>query len=1349
MSLLSANDEFDMLLHHIHGAPPLRRSMAVSQTMCNSVTRHAGAADLDESASTQILKMDEAVHGVRARFLEGSLMLSDDYGDASEDIRLRLAAMRVAWTVDVSTGKLWIAVTARGCASRKMKDISWLLWPADGNGAEVIAKMWMSGAVRNDFSEFFELRDEKIGSGLGVEIRKATRLSDTIFPHVPMESRRDLPTVDQETIAVKVYVAPVSYAQIHREVAMLAVGQGHPNIIKYYGLFLLEGDENGPWGIAQNLCQSDLQAHVAYEPLQDTDALRDISQIAAGLEFIHDKGIVHRDVKAENVLVADGVCYLADFGNASYDSDRLLMSEKRGSIPYAAPELLLSMFDRCSFPLDIFSTGVLLFYLLCAKLPLMKCQHNPEGFDQAMVEELARASRSLRRRRGVRRGLRSSVGSMIKSMCYTKPSDRPLAGQVRALSLALADRSHEPLDGSRFSTGVTEFSSMFTTEDGDESEAGAMTPGKRAVLEDILKSQGLVHSNHSSDQAASSSSTPQRTGLYLDLAAARALRQNPEAEQEEDDPGACSISSSPAATPVRRCRPLSAQRKMIVEAAQAAASQKASSSSGETELPMQRETSICTTAVSPAQSVRLVDLSCAGKDACPAPPESSCAPGSSSSSASPAAPAPVAAKQVAPFAPAQPPAPGTCRPTVYRNRLEQTQASSSSQQQLENEEPSSPLAIAAALAAATGAGMVVERESDDSKAFDPSSFSIGISMNMGALEDAGDEFTMNSQAIFEDERGSRKRYNSTCGTMREYFVPGGIEIARFSSVPPGMREAEWPSLQTETMNSMPKTETMGSLPSISGATSDEAGGRVRRGSGCSADLDAILRRNDVEERRNLRQIGVERFHSVPAGMKEALGAADRSPQLSARRLSDTSVVTISAGGDTSGDDGASSTVPRVRHRLYSLPIDAMLAGGLNVNRFRSEPACVREVGPPARRKERKESLQPPARGQHRTESVPCNATDNLTQKAEESVAMTRKRRFSVMGVSDADSSATGVQGLTLNVAQFRSAPPAAPRDEALDPQRFASEPAVPTRPSSPRVRKQRPSREASKPSHDSRRPSRDTPRTSQDRRDVPNVRLPEPRRLNTVSVLPFELGASEIVGLSEKVFRSEPAPCQKGCLSPSSFGSNPPSMSSRAPADEDPLVDRRRHSLNPLALNGTPAPPPSRRATTTDAPPLHCLGGIGDSNFAAQQAPGRATPQVPAVSRPDGVGRLRLSQQKAQTCAEAVSEADRPTRSPRAPPMAERDRTRAVSADASMVSVMKASLPYSPSNQASFAEGDVGVGADASSSSSHGLPAACQEAPALGAPAEAPCAPAEPCTVLRRPRRCLRAQTISFPPARR
>lgn len=115
-----------------------------------------------------------------------------------------------------------------------------------------------------------------------------------------------------------------------------------------------------------------LRARIKRSPLSLEDACRDLREIASALDYMHQQGIIHRDIKSSNVLLnAEGRCYLSDFGIARTTTDATQMTstgEVLGTVDYIAPELFESE-RKADARSDFYSLGVLLFEMVTGQVP--------------------------------------------------------------------------------------------------------------------------------------------------------------------------------------------------------------------------------------------------------------------------------------------------------------------------------------------------------------------------------------------------------------------------------------------------------------------------------------------------------------------------------------------------------------------------------------------------------------------------------------------------------------------------------------------------------------------------------------------------------------------------------------------------------------------------------------------------------------------------------------------------------------------------------------------------------------------------------------------------------------------
>ena len=123
--------------------------------------------------------------------------------------------------------------------------------------------------------------------------------------------------------------------------------------------------------IIMEYCEKgELFDHIIEEiSLSNDEAAYYFYQLINGLEYIHHKGIVHRDLKLENLLLSkNNILKIIDFGLSNYYDKNKLLSTPCGSPCYASPELLSGeKYD--GIMIDIWSTGIILYAMLCGYLP--------------------------------------------------------------------------------------------------------------------------------------------------------------------------------------------------------------------------------------------------------------------------------------------------------------------------------------------------------------------------------------------------------------------------------------------------------------------------------------------------------------------------------------------------------------------------------------------------------------------------------------------------------------------------------------------------------------------------------------------------------------------------------------------------------------------------------------------------------------------------------------------------------------------------------------------------------------------------------------------------------------------
>ncbi|MBP5153263.1 MAG: Stk1 family PASTA domain-containing Ser/Thr kinase [Lachnospiraceae bacterium] len=148
--------------------------------------------------------------------------------------------------------------------------------------------------------------------------------------------------------------------------AQAAAGLMHPNIVNVYDV----GEESGINYIVMELVEGiTLKKYIEKKArLSVREATSIAMQIALGIEAAHNKHIIHRDIKPQNVIVSnDGKVKVTDFGIAKAATSNTITSNVMGSVHYTSPEQARGGYsDEKS---DIYSLGITLFEMLTGRVP--------------------------------------------------------------------------------------------------------------------------------------------------------------------------------------------------------------------------------------------------------------------------------------------------------------------------------------------------------------------------------------------------------------------------------------------------------------------------------------------------------------------------------------------------------------------------------------------------------------------------------------------------------------------------------------------------------------------------------------------------------------------------------------------------------------------------------------------------------------------------------------------------------------------------------------------------------------------------------------------------------------------
>ena len=199
------------------------------------------------------------------------------------------------------------------------------------NRYEIIANIGTGG-----MSDVYKAKDHLLGRDVGVKVLKED------FSH------------------------DMTFVTKFRQEAQSAAGLEHPNIVNIYDV----GSENGLYYIVMEIVEGvTLKTYIEKKGrLNYKEVISIAIQVARGIEAAHNKGIIHRDIKPQNIMISkDGKVKVTDFGIAKAVSSNTVHADMMGSVHYTSPEQARNGY--VTYRSDIYSLGIVMYEMATGRVP--------------------------------------------------------------------------------------------------------------------------------------------------------------------------------------------------------------------------------------------------------------------------------------------------------------------------------------------------------------------------------------------------------------------------------------------------------------------------------------------------------------------------------------------------------------------------------------------------------------------------------------------------------------------------------------------------------------------------------------------------------------------------------------------------------------------------------------------------------------------------------------------------------------------------------------------------------------------------------------------------------------------
>ncbi|QEF97611.1 Serine/threonine-protein kinase PknB [Stieleria maiorica] len=196
----------------------------------------------------------------------------------------------------------------------------------------------------------------------------------------------------------------------------------HPNVVPVHDVGTT--DDGLCFIVSRYIDGRDLVHRMRSTPLSILESVELVATIAEALHYVHNQGVIHRDIKPNNILLDKrGTAYVADFGLALLEDDGIGSRTVAGTPAYMSPEQARGENHLVKRTSDIFSLGVVLYQLLTGQRPFVA--EPGQSVTDLIQEQEVRPLRDLNR----------DVPAELERICLKTLSKRAMARHQSALEL--------------------------------------------------------------------------------------------------------------------------------------------------------------------------------------------------------------------------------------------------------------------------------------------------------------------------------------------------------------------------------------------------------------------------------------------------------------------------------------------------------------------------------------------------------------------------------------------------------------------------------------------------------------------------------------------------------------------------------------------------------------------------------------------------------------------------------------------------------------------------------------------------------------------------------------------------